>query len=200
MSQIQTGRYEQFTRRLLRLVGGSIMPLVQNDLSPVLNIEDPSDQALFFWRGHKLASAFIAGQAPDAGEFAALSLFNPLGSGKLLVLLNHIFHGAAGVNIHTSFSQTRTLNVESTLSFNDTRASLVAVPSGEIGNDSFVAVPTAIYRSFATTATAKDNYLWTCVLAPGVGVFWTATTADVRIDMSLQWLERDAEITELETL
>ena len=198
MSRIQTARYEQFTKRLLRLVGGSIMPLVQNDLSPVLNIEDPSDQALFFWRGHRLASAAILGQAPAAGEFASVSLFNPLQSGKLLVLLNHDLHGNSAIRVGYSFSQTRTLNVESTLSFCDTRASLVSVPSGEVGNDSFAAIPARIWEVLANTTPSAGEPLWTCVLAPGTGVFWTALTADTQIQVFPQWLERTAETTELE--
>ncbi len=198
MSTIQTARYEQFTKRLLRLVGGGIMPRLQNDLSPVINIEDPADAALLFWKGHRLASGTAAGTAA-AAEFATCSLFNPLGSGVLIVvLLTQV--GPNSIRWQFSLTQTRTALVQTNLRFNDTRAALTAVPRGELGFDSLAAIPTpTIWDQTVAAATAASNFRMPFVLAPGSGLRVLDTVAANNAQVNFQWLERAAETPELET-
>jgi len=195
MSTIQTPRYEQFTKRLLRIVGGGIMPRLQNDLSPVINIEDPADHALLFWKGHKLASASVSVPI-TAVRFGAAGLFNPLGSGRLITIETITLRSGGGNFVTFSLTQTRTLNVLATLSFTDSRASLAAVPVGEIGEDDFAAVPANFFRvvASATTVFLRPSI----VLAPGVGLLLTNNTAATAWEANFTWLERDAETTELE--
>lgn len=195
MSKIQTARYEQFTRRLLRIVGGSVMPILQNDLSPVLNIEDPADDALLFWRGHRLASGEVI-TGTSAGDFASASLFNPLGSGSLIVLLSLNIRNT-GQRFSLSFSQTRTLTVVTSLSFTDTRASLVSVPKGELGIDQFGAVPANFWAAVGSTVDADIPIH--VVLAPGTGLFVTNETANTAQEARFIWLERSAETSELDS-
>jgi len=196
MSKIQTARYEQFTRRLLRIVGGSIMPILQNDLSPVLNIEDPADPALLFWKGHRIAAGSSIAGAVSA-RFSTGSVFNPLGSGALIVVSNILVRMPGTARFSLSFSQTRTLTVESDLSFIDTRASLVSVPKAEIGDDDFAAIPAAFWRQQANTTGTQVPIV--PVLAPGTGLFVTHNTANTEIRVNFGWLERSAEISELDS-
>lgn len=197
MSTIQTARYEQFTRRLLRLVGGSIMPRLQNDLSPVLNIEDPADDALLFWKGHRLANGRATGTAA-ALEFASVSIFNPLGSGSLL-WVRQIHVGLITSTVDLSFTQDRTGTVSGSLFFSDSRASLVSVPKAELGFDSLAALPTLRgWRQFSNSGTAAQVLLPRFVLAPGVGLQVTDVAAATALTVSFEWLERSAETPELE--
>lgn len=197
MSTIQTARYEQFARRLLRLVGPSIMPRLQNDLSPVINIEDPADDGLLFWKGHRLASGRGTGVAA-ALEFGSVSLFNPLGSGKLVVVRAIGSSGGTGI-FNFSFTQNRTALVQTTLAFADGRASLVSVPVAEIGFDSLVALPAGTWQQSANTGTtAGADMPPRFVLPPGVGLQVTKTVAAAATTISFEWLERSAESPELE--
>lgn len=199
MSTIQTARYEQFTRRLLRLVGGSIMPRLQNDLSPVINIEDPADPALLFWKGHLMAVGSCFG-TPDAAEFGQCSIFNPLGSGSLIVVKT-INQATQAAQIYSlSLSQSRTATVQTRLSFVDTRASLVAVPRAELGFDSAVAPPTSFADLASVSAAIPFVLPSPIVLAPGVGLFVNNLTADAVSTVVFGWLERSAELSELESL
>lgn len=198
MSKIQTGRYEQFTRRLLRLVGGSIMPLIQNDLSPVLNIEDPADDALLFWKGHRLANGQVTGTA-NATEFAACSIFNPLGSGSL-IWVRQIRPGLAGSQWDVAFTQNRTAAVSSSLFFSDSRASLTSVPKAELGFDSLAALPSLRgYRLGGNSGTSALNLTPRFVLAPGVGLQIIDQVAATTNTVSFEWIERSAEVSELDS-
>lgn len=173
------------------------MPRLQNDLSPVINIEDPADAALLFWKGHILASGTCEGTA-DALEFATGSLFNPLGSGKLLVV-RKIIVGLGSDTWRAAFTQDRTGTVQTTLGFNDSRASLVAVPAGELGFDSLAVQPARKWM-VARLATGGADGFPTFVLHPGVGVqIWSIAAAD-SIVVAFEWLERTAELPELEGL
>jgi len=194
MSTIQTGRYEQFTRRLLRLVGGGIMPRLQNDLSPVLNVEDPADDALLFWKGHRLANGQASGTAAVA-EFSAISLFNPLGS-SVMVWVRRIYIRRGG-DMQCSFTQDRTANVAATLFFSDGRASLTSVPRVELGFDSLAALPSPLgFRFDPTAATAASNVTPRFILPPGVGLRIVQTATNSLASISFEWIERDAEISE----
>lgn len=196
MSTIQTARYEQFTRRLLRLVGGSIMPRLQNDLSPVINIEDPADEALLFWKGHRIACGLCIGTA-DALEFSVSSIFNPVGSG-ILVVVRQIVVGPATRTWRIALTQDRTGTVQTGLAFNDGRASLTSVPKVELGFDSLAAQPTLIWQVGQTTGQARPDNFPPIVLPPGVGLqVWPSTVASLA-NVSFAWLERSAETPELE--
>lgn len=198
MSKIQTGRYEQFTRRLLRLVGGGIMPLLQNDLSPVLNIEDPADDALLFWKGHRLANGRSTGTSAVA-EFAICSIFNPLGSG-VLVWVRQIYSNANTSTIRCAFTQTRTTGVQGTLFFSDGRASLTSVPRAELGFDSAVALPALSgWRQVCTAGVSSGLILPRFVLPPGVGLQIIDQSTNQLFNVSFEWIERDAEISELQS-
>lgn len=199
MSTIQTARYEQFTRRLLRLVGGSIMPRLQNDLSPVINIEDPADPALLFWKGHKLAAGTVSTGTPGAAEFATASVFNPLGSGKIVWVYSINFLIGGNRNMALSLSQTRTAVVVTTLRFTDSRAAVASVPICELGID----VPTAVPARFWTVQTASGEVRnpepVTVILHPGFGLFVTNTVVQQSMGVNFAWLERSAETPELES-
>jgi len=196
MTTIQTARYEQFTRRLLRLVGGSIMPRLQNDLSPVINIEDPADDALLFWKGHRLASGRATGTS-DAAEFASCSLFNPLGSGSL-VWVRQILSNINTRTIRLSLTQSRTAAVQGTLFFSDGRASVTSVPKAELGFDSLAALPTLTgWRQICNSGISvpiRPRF----VLSPGVGLQVTDEGTNQGLTVSFEWIERAAETSELE--
>ena len=196
MSNIQTGRYEQFTRRLLRLVGGGIMPRIQNDISPVLNMEDPADDALLFWKGHRLANGFCTGTGAVA-ERGSCSIFNPLGSG-VIIWVRQIGMGGAGAQVaRSSFTQTRTGTVQTGLFFSDGRASLTSVPRAELGFDSLAVTPSPQGFLVAGGAqTAGQNWTPRFVLPPGVGLQITDINTNELLDVSFEWIERDAEISE----
>ena len=199
MSKIQTGRYEQFTRRLLRLVGGSIMPLIQNDLSPVINIEDPADIGLLFWKGHRLASGTDSGTS-DAAEFEVISLFNPLGSGKIINVLAMRCFLASDASLTLSITQDRTANVSPNVFFADSRAAVAARPVGEVGEDSLAAAPTNTGWSwFSAGAGGEQINQPQFVLSPGFGLQVTHPTAQSFIGVSFYWLERTSEGPELES-
>lgn len=196
MSKIQTARYEQFTRRLLRIVGGSIMPILQNDLSPVLNIEDPADDALLFWKGHRLANGRATGTSGVA-EFASASIFNPLGSGSL-IWVRQILSNINTRTVRLSFTQNRTAGVQSTLFFSDGRAALVSVPKAELGFDSLVALPALTgWRQICNSGISvpiRPRF----VLSPGVGLQITDEGTNQAFTVTFEWIERTAELSELE--
>lgn len=199
MSTLQTARYEQFLRRLFRLVEGGVLPRMQNDVSPVINIEDPADDALLFWKGHRLASGVVAGTAAVA-EFGTASLFNPLGSGKLVVV-RAIRVGLSSPIWTFGFTQDRTGTVQSNLRFSDTRAALTTVPTAELGFDSEAALPTVqIWRVQTNNATAGAVLIPKFVLAPGTGLQVANNTTNNAIVVNFQWLERTAEDSELRTV
>lgn len=198
MSTMNTARYEQFLRRLFRLVEGGVLPRMQNDVSPVINLEDPADAALLFWKGHRLASGFGSGLSAVA-EFAGVSLFNPLGSG-ILVVVTHVVSNAVNGSFQWSFTQNRTGTVQTDLRFGDTRAAVATVPKCEIGFDSLAALPTPAIWSQRILGLEPRDYGPPIVLAPGFGLMVTLEVANSQPTVSFGWLERSAEDSELKTL
>lgn len=198
MSVIQTGRYEQFVRRLFRIVDGGVLPRLQNDVSPVLAIEDEADDALLFWKGHRLANGRATGTAA-AGENGACSIFNPLGTGVLVWVRTIRTSTSNAAVIRCAFTQDRTSTVQSTLFFSDSRASLITVPRAELGFDSLAALPDGGFSQFANTGRAGENWHPRYVLAPGVGLQIINQTQAEILTVGFEWIERSAEDSELLT-
>lgn len=199
MSTMNTARYEQFLRRLFRLVEGGVLPRMQNDVSPVIQLEDPADDALLFWKGHRLANGSATGTS-DAAEFPACSLFNPLGSG-ILVWVRQINVRRGSNDVSVSFTQDRTGTVSSNLFFSDGRASLSSVPKAELGFDSLAARPTPEgFRVAFDNSSAASNLSPRFVLPPGVGLVVTGVATAALCSVSFEWIERTAEDSELKTL
>lgn len=194
MSQIQTARYEQFLRRLLRIVEGDILPQLQGDISPVLQMEEPSDPALLFWKGHNLAVGHVVRPAGVA-ENGLITLTNPPASSKLIDILMVHFDGSFDIGMQVQ-PGVGTGNAGSR-EFIDTRHdSLVTEPVLDLGT----ALSVLLLGNFFINASPNPIYStipW--VLAPNTTLLITQDALNTVLEVSVVWLERTAEDSELAT-
>lgn len=192
MTQIQTARYEQFLRRLLRIVSGNVMHTLQGDISPVIQMEDPQDAALLFWKGHNLACGHVVASAVPAFN-GLIIMHNPPGSGRLVVLEQiHLL----GPNIVAMQIQPGTAggNSGQTQLMDSRNTPLVSLPvtrftvtSTDVLNGTFLSQPSPNPRTVRLP--------W--VLQPNTLLSLTQNALNTVFEASFVWLERSAEASEL---
>lgn len=191
-SRLQTARYEQFLRRLLRIVDGDILPVLQGDISPVLSLEDPLDPALLFWRGHNLAMA-QGTQAGAAGVFSRFDFHNPANSTRIMVF-DHVMvistNGAFGI---MSTGPTAGTAI-TTKAFIDTR-NATSVPLMDIQRQTGVSLGEGQYRF--QNGTNNTVVRLPIVLAPNGTFIVQSLVANETLVVNAVWTERSAESPEI---
>ena len=199
MSQIQTARYEQFIRRLLRLVGRNVLVDVQADISPVLQLEDPSDPALLFWKGHKICIGRAAGTS-IAAEFPQITIFNPASSEIVVSVFRCLMTSAnAGAFVHGGLITAPAPPDAGLHRITDTRDDgFLAGTSGktEIGFNSVTGFGDRILNVKIDASGYREVPL-NVVLRPGSGWRMGRDAALTDLDVTYLYLERGTESTEL---
>lgn len=195
-SRLQTARYEQFLRRLLRIVEGGVLPVLQGDISPVLSLEDPVDPALLFWKGHNLAWGQVVAPAV-VGANSTIFISNPSDSERLVVVQTVSFKPSAGSDIGVQY-QPGTVGQAAgpTKQMRDSRHPDTAEPvaTTNLGSSGVVNANYLFYQP-----TAGDVFKLNVVLSPGNLLVFTQDAINAAFEASLTWLERKVESPELAT-
>lgn len=193
MSRIQTARYEQFLRRLLRIVDGDVLPELQGDISPVIQMENPSDPALLFWKGHNLAQGQVV-SAAQAALNSVVFLENPPGSSKIIDVLDIHVLGANIVGMQVEPGAVGgSVGVKQ---FIDSRHNpLISEPTGILNTSGSAAV----LGNFFEQASPNPRHIdIPFVLVPNTFLRITQDAINVLFEVSMVWLERTAEDSELQ--
>lgn len=198
MTEIQQNRFDQLIRRVTNIVGGgSQVNDTLNELFPVLEVETLNAELAFLakWR---LAFSSVSHLA-SVGDVNIAQLFNPVGSGVLVVLERIDLRAGAAMNIEYTVSNTPLTNFTANQAMRDTREGILMQPLGQCRDVQQVASLAQFGLFFveaAVTFTMQDKR-GLFVLEPGSGVEFGTTVANVASLIGFQWRERLAEPAEL---
>jgi len=195
---IQQTRYDRLLRRTTaQYGGGSKLGEALEDLFPVMEVEDTPSELL-------RATGWILGagqgnRAPAVGTKASIQLFNPAGSGNLVVLTD-LFIGMAATTRCASGPSFSALTRASTPGQQrDTRNGELRRTVGLIQDEDDGLVSNLLnVQVIANETLHVQGHNDVAVLAPGSG--WRVTTAvdDVTLRLSFFWRERVAQPEELD--
>ena len=197
MGRIQTARYDGLIRRLFSIKGGgSLMAETLGDAFPVIQLEGGPIELLRL-------SDFILGiggllATSGVGETNAVQLFNPAGSGKLIMPTKMLL-AMSSTNVNFMGVTSVALATASVGRQRDTREGVGARAVGQIRTGVDATVPVGAGR-FRLTNNVPEEYTdpdGLAVLAPGTAFTVVSLSTNVTIQVTFFWRERTAEPSEL---
>jgi len=198
MTEIQQNRWDQLVRRSGNVVGGgSQVGDTLNELFPIIDVET-IQQELAFLSGWQSFTAGVTGVAL-AGNNHLQQLFNPVGSGKLIVLERLDIRSDSLQFCRFLTTDTALTNFVSNPFTRDTRTPIGTRPVGEIRNlqqPGTVSLSGIILVQIDVNEVIEEKK-GICTLRPGTGFTFASTTQNSSITTCWWWRERNAEPAEL---
>lgn len=135
----------------------------------------------------------------DVGEFAAIQLFNPLGSGLLLTITRFNLSSSASTSWAWGIATSALPVITEVARFRDTRAPFSATPAGQIRTDSIAVQSPVTFRARVNAGIkfTVDDEKGLFVLGPGFGFTVVNGSTATLNETSFYWRERVAEPSEL---
>jgi len=197
VGQILQGRYDRLLRRTTAQVGfGSKVGEALEDLFPTLDVEQ-APMELLRASGWKFGSGRVI-RVAAAGTENAIQLFNPVGSGQLIVLTHLMVSVGAATDITYGPTFVALTDASVAGSERDTRAGAISPTVGLLQRqDDGVASAFGLFRGSTTIPQILDDQNGLAVLAPGTGWIIHAAALAQTIRSSWMWRERVAEPEEL---
>ncbi len=199
MPEIQQNRYDQLLRRVTGSIGpGSRVSESITELFPMIDVENlpPELLVLAGW-----AAAFRSTSVNSAaGDESASQLFNPAGSGKLMVLTKAYIRTSADSVVHFVMTHTELANSNGFGVLRDNRAGDV-VSNSASGNTrietGLLINPGGTIFVPANGTVILEDVNGLAILTPGDG--WSIGTASLNLTLTASyfWRERTAEQSEL---
>lgn len=197
MGRIQQARYDHLLRRTTaQYGGGSKVGEALEDLFPVLEVESVPAELL-----RSVGWTLGAGQTvvgPAAGTRAVIQLFNPVGSGHLIVLTSYFFSITTAGEVAAGPSFDALTGSSLPGQQRDTRANILRNTVGLIQEEDDALVANLFnYRMEAQITVPISDQNDIAVLAPGTGWRLRTFAIDIPLRVSFLWRERVAEPEEL---
>jgi len=197
MGRVQTGVFDNLIRRLYSIKGGgSELSETLGDVFPILDLENlPSE--LLVLRGWDLGMGRIH-NVSAVGTTNVHQLFNPAGSGKLVVITSLFWNSTALTEalIGPAFAALATTSVAGTK--RDLRAGVIK-PTTSLLQEEDAAASSEFMRliSPVTTQGELSEQNGIAVLSPGTALRISTTATNTNFRTSWLWRERIAEPSEL---
>jgi len=197
-TELQQNRYDQLVRRVGGLIGpGAKVAEALSELFPTIDVENLPGELM------KLAGwtlAFGASSRTAAGgQFVKFQVFNPVGSGNLIVVDSFSISTLNAQTVSYSTGAVEFADPISTQLPRDTRFGVGNPLVGQINNESTAGVVplNGIIRTAADVYVTVQPEHGVAVLAPGTGFNVGATMANTGMFCSFFWRERPALQSEL---
>lgn len=198
MTEIQQGRYDALLRRVGDLKGpGSKVNDVLEELFPMFDVENLPDE---LYRLANIDLCMGGGFSPaTAAQAGRGQILNPAGSGKIITVTQAGIGSSGSGIIRWGRRDTPLTNNLSTQIFRDTRHPLGNLPTGQIREQTSVALANANGQArwlLNSTFVLKDpNGL--AVLTEGAGFEIGTAVLNTNVSFYFYWRERVAEPSEI---
>jgi len=197
MGRVQTGVFDNLIRRLYSIKGGgSELSETLGDVFPILDLENlPSE--LLLLRGWVLGMGRITNTSA-VGTISAHQLFNPAGSGKLIVLTSVLITATAATAVQygPAFTALGTTSVAGAQ--RDTREGSIKPTNGLLQEeDDGAASAFGVINLIANIPIKLTDPNNLAVLIPGTAFRITGTNTNRTLKTAWMWRERTAEPSEL---
>lgn len=197
-SELQQNRYDQLIRRVGGIVGpGSKVSEALTELFPTLDVENVPAELLWLM-GTRICQG--GGRITAvAGQAGRMQLFNPVGSGKLVILTDVHFASALTTTAMWAITPTIFGVPTSTEVFRDTRELPPTAPTAQMHAQTSIALSggTSQTRVLGSTDLHIHDENSIAVLAPGTGFQIGSGTFNSDVWIGMMWRERPAEQSEL---
>lgn len=198
MTELQQNRYDQLLRRVGDLKGpGSKVNDALSELFPMFDVETDRGE-LQLLSGMDLCFGGGNGEGAATTAFRG-QLFNPVGSGKLLIVTRTLWTNDS-IAVHRWGVVTTALTTGiGTETFRDTRHPPARRPTGQIRTQISVALAPATgqVERIARTPTILEDPNGVAVLAPGTGLELGQTDLNIKANFTFYWRERVAQPSEI---
>jgi len=198
MTEIQQNRYDQLIRRVNNIVApGSMVGDALNELFPMIDVESlVMDLAFLAGSKHGLGTSVLT---PSVGNLNHHQLFNPADSGNILTLTQVYLHSSATQQFEYVAATSALSILNGNVIKRDTREGVIAVPVGQIRTVQQAAGLPTIGAIFVVSDVQQllENNNGLFVLAPGTGVTFASTIANIDSTLTFMWRERVAQAAEL---
>jgi len=198
MADLQQSRYDKLIRRVGNIVGsGAIVTETLQEVFPVFDLENVPPELLVLggWRMAHRGTNIIAGGA----QRTASQLFNPAGSGMVMVLSTVIIALGSGDTVHIALTNTELSSTNGFGQFRDQRAG-DAISDAAVGNTRietpFIVTPLSSYLTAGFTSLVLEDSRGVAVLMPGTGFTVGHATNANQLLVSYFWRERVLEPAE----
>jgi hypothetical protein len=199
VNEIQVGRVNAILTKLLSMKEGSPSPVLAPEVLPVVVLENDRPEYVFLGGG-KLCAGGLE-QAAVALERPFVQLFNPVGSGVLLVVHYAKFESTTTQQIQVGLSRTpATTNPAGAAGPRDLRG--VAIGSlgvvGQMRSQTSTLAQPAFYLIYDHVhVNFEPGFLpFPIILDPGSGLLISGTTNATNMRASFAWTERALESSE----
>jgi len=197
-TQLQQNRYDQTLRRVGDLKGpGSKVNEVLSEVFPVFDLENlPSE--LLFLSGTKLGFG-VTDQDSSPGEHSHSQLFNPTGSGKLVVLTEAIISSKEAQRIFITTSTNPLLTLVTANRQRDSRADFGQPTATQLRVDQNATafVPIGIISLTTNEAFRLQSLNGLFIMTPGFGVRFSTEELAASLTVNYVWRERIASPSEV---
>jgi len=197
MGRIQQTRYDELLRRTTaQYGGGSKVGEALEDLFPTLDVESLPMELMRAtkWKFGMGRHNFVAA----VGTTPAAQLFNPVGSGKLVVITSIIFTAGASFDLQFGPAFTALTDVSVAGAERDTRAGVIAPTVALLQDqDNGAASAFGIIRANSQEPFEISDPNGIAVLSPGTAFRFTTATTAQQFRLSWMWRERVALPEEL---
>jgi len=199
MTELQQNRYDKLLRRVGGLIGAkSMVNDALGELFPTIDVESLNAE-LGLLSGWRLGFG-STDQLASAGNTNHSQLFNPAGSGSLVVLERVDFRTPASAVVRYALATAGLTNFTANVALRDTREGVTVAPLAQLRDvqqPGGVALFGSIVLQAGVTFTIEDkNGLF--VLAPGTGLTFATTIQNINFTVNYLWRERVAEASELQ--
>ena len=198
MAELQQTRYDKIIRRVGGIVAtGSMVSETVSELFPMIDVERVPGELLLLGGTEICHGSHV--NVPGAANAARVQLFNPVGSGKLVMVSKFVASAAAAGNLRISLQSTALPNAANPETFRDSRRPATSQPAAQVRFDAVPTLADPIVQIFIANnlpfTLSEENTL--AVLSPGFGYEIGFSTVNVTLRVSLWWRERVAELSEL---
>jgi len=201
-SPIQISRFDKMLRRMLNVVGrGAVVTTLLEDVFPVMDLMNPAPEMRF------LGLEFMAfGHATrNSVEFNAVQLFNPVGSGNLVIIDAVTVLSEDPLGVHAAISTVELSSVAANKQFRDIRAAGVfakELPVADLRSANDPVGSTILSTIRATIPPLPElsldsNGIAVAVLNEGSGFTLENDSASTLLRANFFWRERAADPAEL---
>ena len=198
MTEIQQNRWDQLLRRSAGLIGpGSKVNDALSELFPVMEVERVTSENLKLvgWNTCVGSSDITAAVA----QFASVQLFNPAGSGSIIVCDHFVVTVPTSQKIRWNNNTTAFGTHTNSQRFIDDRNCFLVKPLGELRaiSSAGALTPGGDVRIFADTPFDIQDPNGVSVLAPGSGLNVGGSVTNDTLTVTYFWRERPALAEEL---
>lgn len=197
---IQQTRYDRLMRRVAGIIGpGSKVKEVLPTLFPTLDVELGQYAELMLLQGTRLGLGAVD-LLPIVGEVNHSQLFNPVGSGLLVVPTHVVFYSSARQFFRWNFAVAALTTDVGNTGLRDTRelgGPVAQIRSVQQAGGAPLTWEMIVATDVAGVTQTLENQSGLAVLAPGTGMTFTSTLANTQTTVAFLWRERIAEESEL---